>query len=308
MYDIIIIGAGFAGYTAAIYAARYNLKTLVIGAQFGGVITESSKVCNFPGYASISGLELMEKIKAQAEELGAEVVLDEVLKLSKKGNIFVAETRNGKEYESKALIIATGTKRSKLEAPGASKFDGRGVHYCATCDAAFYKEKAVAVIGGSNSAAHAALLLSKFASTVYVIYRKEPLRCEPALLDEIKANKNIILVYNTNISEVSGTKFVEKVKLDRAFNGSEELAVDGIFVEIGGVPSSAFAKEVGAEVNDKGEIVINDHCETNVPGVYAAGDVTNTVLRQGVVAAAQGAIAGTSAYRYISGKKDSVSW
>lgn len=311
MHDVIIIGAGFAGYTAAIYAARYNMKPLVIASELGGMIVESSKVCNYPGFNEISGLDLMTKFMEQAKGLGAEISNDEVLKISRSdsvGNIFIVETRRNKRYETKTLVLALGTKRRKLDVPGAAEFEGKGIHYCATCDAAFYRNKSVAVIGGSNSAAHAAMLLSNFAKQVYLIYRSGNLRCEPAMKDNVCNKDNIKVIYDTNIVSISGSKFVEKVKLDRSFDGSDEIKLDGLFVEIGGVPGSAIAKELGVALTESGEIMINQRGETNVPGIFAAGDVTNTVLRQGIVAAAQGAIAGTSAYQFITGKKSSASW
>ncbi|MFH0870350.1 MAG: FAD-dependent oxidoreductase [archaeon] len=308
MHDIIIIGAGFAGYTAAIYAARYNMKPLVIASELGGLIVESSKVCNYPGFKEVSGLDLMTKFMEQAKGLGAEISNDEVLKISKSGNVFLVETRRNKKYETKTLVLALGTKRRKLNVPGAAEFEGKGIHYCATCDAAFYRNKAVAVIGGSNSAAHAAMLLSNFAKQVYLIYRGADLRCEPTMKESLIDKGNVKIIYNTNLTNISGSKFVEKMTLDHPFDGSDELKVDGIFIEIGGVPGSAITKEIGVALTESGEIIVNQRSETNVPGVFAAGDVTNTVLRQGIVAAAQGAIAGTSAYQFITGKKSSVSW
>jgi thioredoxin reductase (NADPH) len=302
LYDVIIIGAGFAGYTAAIYAARYNLKILVIGKELGGMITESSEIWNYPGFQKISGIELMNKFMEQAKSLGAEIVADDVLKASKDNDIFKIETRQDKKYEAKALILALGTKRRKLEVPGGLEFEGKGVHYCATCDAAFYKNKTVAVIGGSNSAAHAAQLLSRFASKVYVIYRGANLRCEPITHDKLKADKKTEVLCGYNVKEVKGSQFVEKVMLDLPYKGQIELAVDGVFVELGSVPNSALAKELEVELNKDNEIVVNAACETSAKGVFAAGDVINTPMRQGIVAAGQGAIAANGAYRFLTGK------
>lgn len=302
MYDVIIIGAGFAGYTSAIYAARYNLKTLVIGKLFGGAITESSEIQNYPGFMKISGIELMDKFLEQAKALGAEVVADEVLKASKEKDCFRLETRQGKKYEAKALILALGNVRRKLEVPGALDFEGKGIHYCATCDAAFYRDKTVAVIGGSNSAAHAAELLCRFAKKVYIVYRGASLRCEPITHDKLKNHEKIEILCGYNIKAVKGSQFVEKIMLDLPYKGKAELAVDGIFVELGALPNSALAKELGAEINQNNEIVVNPSCETSVKGVFAAGDVINTPMRQGIVAAGQGAIAAGSAYKLITGK------
>ena len=308
MYDVIIIGAGFAGYTAAIYSVRYRLTTLVISKEPGGVIVKSREVENYPGFRRISGFELMKKFEEHAKSLGAELVVDEVVGIIKQAGSFKIETRQGETYEAKSAILALGTERRKLDIPGAKEYEGKGIHYCATCDAAFYKDKVVAVIGGGNSAAHSALLLSRFARKVYIIYRREKLRCEPLLYDKINATANIEIIYKTNLTEVKGSKFLEKVRLDNEYKGRKELELDGVFVEIGSIPNSSLAKELGVELTDKHEIVVDEHCRTNIKGVYAAGDVTNTVLRQGIVAAAQGAIAAASAYAFITGRHPSQAW
>jgi len=308
MYDVIILGAGFAGYSAAIYCARYNLKTLIIAKQPGGAIINSEKVENYPGFKAIPGFELMQEFEEQAKEFGAEMVVDEAIGIVKEKNDFKVETKNGKEYLAKAIILATGTERRKLEVKGTKEFEGKGIHYCATCDGAFYRQKTVAVIGGSNSAAHSALLLSRFAKKVYIIYRGAELRCEPMLRDQIKKIPHTELLCGFNIVEVKGKEFLEKVVLDTPYKGHNELAVDGLFVEIGNVPSSAIAKELGVELAHNQDIIVDAHCATNVKGVFAAGDVTNTVLKQGVTAVGQGAIAATSAYHMITGKTTHGAW
>jgi thioredoxin reductase (NADPH) len=308
MYDVIIIGAGFAGYTAAIYAARHKLKALVIAKQPGGAIINSGNVENYPGYRSIPGHELMHKFEDQARAFGAEMLTDEVIGIVKEKDGFRVETRQEIGYQSKSIIIATGTERRRLEIPGGKEFEGKGVHYCATCDAAFYRGKTVAVIGGSNSAAHAALLLARFAKKVYVLYRGDGLRCEPILGDQAQGTKNIEIVCGVNVAEVKGKEFVQKAVLDKAYNGRKEIEIDGLFVEIGSVPSSALAKELGVELSHTHEIMVDAHCATNVRGVFAAGDVTNTVLKQGITAAAQGAIAASSTYHFVTGKTDKGAW
>lgn len=308
MYDVIIIGAGFAGLSAAVYSCRYDLKTLVIAKDLGGAIINANEVENYPGYKNISGLELMNRFEEQARSFGAEIVSDEVAGLSKDKNRFKAKTAKGKEYEAKAVILATGTERRKLDAPGAKEYEGKGIHYCATCDGAFYRDKTVAVIGGSNSAAHAALLLARFAKRVYIIYRKEKMRCEPVLLNRINKAENTEFVYNTNVVEVKGDKFVQKVLLDNAYKGKKELNLDGVFVEIGSIPSSGLAEQLGVKLTKSKEIMVNAFCETNIAGIFAAGDVTNAVLRQGIVAASQGAIAASRAYGCVTGKETSPAW
>ena len=172
MYDVIIIGAGFAGFSAATYAARYNLKTLIIAKELGGAIVSSNEVCNYPGFSKISGLELMKKFEEQAKSVGAEITNEEVIEAVKENIGFRVITDKKKEYKTKTIILAQGSERRRLDVSGAKEFEGKGIHYCATCDAAFYKDKTVAVVGGGNSAAYASLLLSKFARKVYIIYRK----------------------------------------------------------------------------------------------------------------------------------------
>ena len=308
MYDIIIIGAGFAGYSAAIYSTRYNLKTLIIAKELGGAIVDASEVENYPGYKSISGLDLIKKFEDQAKGFGAEQVVDEVVGIIKQEKSFKVETRQKKEYETKTIILALGTERRKLNVPGAKEYEGKGIHYCATCDGVFYKDKTVGVIGGSNSAAHSALLLSRFAKKVFIIYRKQEIRAEPVLKDRINQTKNIEIINDTNVTEVKGSKFVEKVMLDNVYKGKKELVLDALFVEIGSVPNSAIAKQLGIRLTQSNEIIVNAQCETNIKGVYAAGDVTNTVLRQGIVGASQGAIAASSAYQFVTGKRAVGSW
>lgn len=307
-YDVIIIGGGFAGLSAAIYSARYNLKTLVISKQPGGAIINAAHVENYPGYVNISGIELMQKFEEQAKSCGAEILIDDAIGVMKHKEEFKVETEQQKELLSNAIIIATGTDRRKLEVPGAKEYESKGVHYCATCDGAFYKNKVVAVIGGSNSSAHAAMLLSRIAKQVYILYRGEEMRCEPILCTHMEELGNIKMIFNTNVVQVKGTKFLDKIILDRPFDGSVELAVDGLFVEIGSVPSSAIAKQLGVELTQSGEIKVNIQQETNVKGVFAAGDVTNTPLRQGIIAAAQGVKAATSAYKMLTGKKVTGAW
>ncbi|MBN1792802.1 FAD-dependent oxidoreductase [Candidatus Woesearchaeota archaeon] len=308
VYDVIIIGAGFAGYSAAIYAARYNLKTLVVAKELGGMILEAHAVENYPGFRKVSGMELMQKFEEQARDLGAEIEMNEVVGLEKKDNIYLVHTSSTKVHEAKAVILATGTKKRKLGIPGQKEYEGKGVHYCATCDAPFYKNKVVGVIGGSNAAAFAADLLRKYASKIYLIYRKEELRCEPALKDQVLSDPKVEVIYRTNLTEFKGTKFLESVIIDKEYKGARELKLDGVFVEVGGLPTSALASALGCELGKTGEILVNNQCETKVKGLYAAGDVTNTPLRQGIVAAGQGAIAATSAYKYLSGKNMGSGW
>lgn len=307
VYDIIIIGAGFGGYSAGIYSARYNLKTLIIAKEFGGAIMDAGIVENYPGFIKINAVELMQKLEEQAKAQGAEVLHGETLEIIKKNDLFIVKAKD-KEYQSKAVIVASGTERRKLQVPGAEEYKGKGVHYCATCDGVFYRDKITAVIGGSNSAAHAAMLLEKYAKKVYIIYRRDKMRCEPILLSRLEQMDKIEIIYNTNVVEVKGSRFVEKVILDKEYKESKELKLDGVFVEIGSDPATKIVKNLGVELSEAKEIIVDKNCSTNIKGVFAAGDVTNTVLRQGVVAAGQGTIAATSVYKYLSGKNVEKGW
>ncbi|MGB9911552.1 MAG: thioredoxin-disulfide reductase [Microgenomates group bacterium] len=302
IYDLIIIGAGPAGLTASIYASRYRINHLVIAKDLGGAMALASSVENYPGFERISGLELAQKMLAQAQNLGTQVKWEEVIDLRKKENIFEVETANGNQYQAKALILAMGTKRRELGVPGEKEYLGKGVSYCATCDAAFFKEKLVAVIGGANAAVMSADHLSRFASKVYLIYRKKPLRAEPLWRERVEKNEKIEIVYETNVLEILGDgKKVTGVKLDRPYQEKEILEVDGVFVEIGGVPGTELAQKLGVEVDEKGYIKVNSRMETNLPGVFAAGDIANVAgeFQQIVVAAGEGALAVTGVYKYL---------
>ncbi|MEO0087778.1 MAG: FAD-dependent oxidoreductase, partial [candidate division WOR-3 bacterium] len=292
VYDLIIIGAGPAGLTASIYASRYRIKHLVLAKDLGGAMALASAVENYPGFERISGLELAQKMLAQTQKLGAEVKWEEVISIRKNGEVFELETALGNKYQAKTLILAMGTRRRELGVPGEKEYLGKGVSYCATCDAAFFKEKIVAVIGGANAAVMSADHLSRFASKVYLIYRKKPLRAEPIWRERVEKNEKIEIIYETNVLEILGDgDKVTGVKIDRPYQEKEILGVDGVFVEIGGVPGTELAKNLGVETDDKGYIKVNSQMETNVPGVFAAGDIANVAgeLQQIVVAAGEGA-------------------
>lgn len=292
IYDTIILGAGPAGMTAAIYAARYKLKTLVISKDVGGIANLAYKVENWPGIVSISGTELMQNFKKHVQSLGIEIVEDEVGKIIKK---FEIVTKGNKRFKAKTLIFAFGTVRRKLNVPGEDEFIGRGVSYCTVCDAPMFRNKTVCVVGGSNSAAMAALLLSEYAKKVYLIYRKAQLRADPMLVERVKKNPKIEVIYNAKISEIIGKKFVEKIVLE----DGKEMPMEGIFIEAGGIPSTDLAKELGVNLNENNSIIVDDKMQTNVPGVFAAGDITNTPLDQIVTACSDGAKAASSAFHYL---------
>ena len=302
MYDLIVIGGGPAGLSAAIYAARFKLKTLVIAKEIGGAIVNTHLIENWPGFKSISGLELMEKIREHAENLNVEIKQDEVVDIAKQGEKFLVKAR-GAEYESKTVLLATGNVHRKLGVPGEKEFHGKGVSYCATCDAAFFKEKIVAVVGGSDSAAKEALLLSEYATKVYIIYRRDKIRAEPINVDRVDENPKIQIISNTNVVEIKGDSFVNGVVLDRPYKGSKEFKLDGLFIEIGYNPKTELAKELGVELNKKDEIITKIDSSTNVKGVFAAGDVIDRDFKQAITGAAEGVIAAFGVYRYQKGEK-----
>lgn len=307
--DLIIIGAGPAGLTASIYASRYRIPHLVIGQELGGELSLAHNVCNYPGFESISGIELAQKWKKQAEGLGAEVLLKEIGRIElNPSRMFRVFLKNGVFYQSKTLIVATGSRRRRLDIPGEEKYLGKGVSYCTTCDAPFYKKKKVVLIGGADSAVTGAIHLAEFAEKIYLIYRREKLRAEPAWVEEwqkIEKRGQGETIYKTNVTQVLGKETVEAVKLDRPHQGSDQLSVDGVFVEIGGVPGTSLVRSLGAELTETGYVKVNDQMETNLPGLFCAGDMTSKSadFKQAITACAQGARAAASAYKFIRQKQ-----
>ncbi|RLJ00745.1 MAG: hypothetical protein DRP06_01245 [Candidatus Aenigmatarchaeota archaeon] len=299
-YDLIIIGAGPAGLTAAIYAARYKMKVLVIGEHLGGMASEAHEICNFPTYKKITGDEFMQKINEQVKNLGVEIIPDSVIGIEKIDSIYNLKT-NLKEYSAKKIILAMGSEKRKLKLENESKFIGKGVSYCATCDAPFFREKIVGVVGGSNSALTAALLISKFADKVYIIYRQDNFfRAEKMWVEEIENNDKIKIIFNSNVAELKGDNVLEGVKLD---NG-QELKLDGLFIEIGSIPSVKIAESLGINL-DGNHIKTDKEQKTNVSGIFAAGDITNNPLKQIITACSEGAIATNSAHLELNSEKNS---
>jgi len=298
MYDVAIIGGGPAGLTAAIYTTRYELKTLVLAKQVGGALATAPHVDNWPGLPGLTGYDLMKKVEDHAKALGAEIKQEEVHGITRGEGMFTVDTIDHK-YKAKAVIIATGQERRKLGVPGEAEFEGKGVSFCATCDGPLFKDAIVAVVGGSDSAGKEALLLAKYAKKVYILYRKEEIRAEPATKKSVDAEKRIEIVPNVNVVKITGDKMMTGVELD---NGSR-IQLDGLFIEIGGVSASQLAQGLGARVdNEKSDILIDRDYATNVPGLFAAGDVTPT-WEQGIVAAAGGAMAAFGVYNYFKALK-----
>lgn len=298
-YDLVVVGGGGAGVTAAIYAKRYRMNVMLISESIGGTIAEAHRVENYPSYKSISGIDLGKKFEEQLNYLEVPIVYDEVKRIEKIGKGFKVWTSD-KNYTTYSLVLALGTKRRKLNLPNERDYLGKGVSYCSTCDGPFFKNKIVGVVGGSDGAASAAILLAQHADKVYMVYRGEKLRAEPAWVEEIEANKKIEVVLDSNVVELQGKGKLENVKLDTG----KKIKLDGLFIEIGGVPASVTAQELGVEL-DNGYIKTDILGKTNIQGVFAAGDCTTiTELKQLIVACAQGAGAAYSSFRYIRGIKN----
>lgn len=301
MYDSIIIGTGPGGYSAALYAARYKMNVLVIGAQEGGMAATAHSIENYLGIDSISGPQFMQNCKKQVEDLGVEVINQNVKIINKNQEGFDVTLEDGSSYNGKTLILGLGTEKRKLNIKGEKELLGKGVSYCATCDAFFFKGKDVAVIGGSDSAVTAALHLADIANNVYLIYRGTQLRSEPIWQDELDRRENIFQILERNILEIKGEQKVEKVILDNEYKGSKEIKLDGIFIEIGSVPMVSLLSNIGLELDKTNHIIVTDDMRTNVPGVYGVGDVTTAShkFKQIITAASEGSIASTTAYRFI---------
>lgn len=300
-YDIIIIGTGPIGLATAMYSGRLGMKTLAIGREIGGTILLTEKVENYPGFKTIPSMELVEKFKDHAMDYKENVSLleKEVIDVSKNGNEFMVRTAD-EEFSCSALIFTTGAKHRELPVPGSKEFLNKGVHYCALCDGPFYGGKDVAVIGGSDSAVIESLTLSKYVKKIYIIYRKAQLRAEQRNLDLLEKNDNIEVIYNTNLTEIKGDQFVNGIVLDNPYNGKNDLEVDAVFIAIGYIPVSELAEKLGVELNEIRQIKINRRSETNVPGVYAAGDVTDAEFKQIVTGVGEGVNAAFHASKFVS--------
>lgn len=305
IYDLIIIGTGPAGYSSAIYASRYGLKTLLIGQNAGGMAALAHQVDNYPGFISITGLELMKKFQQHTKALGVEIIHDLVKSVKKSQDIFKIITNN-KSYQAKTIILALGTEKRKLNIPGEKEFLGRGVSYCTTCDGMFFKNKTVAVIGGGDSAFRAALHLAEIAKLVYLIYTQEVPNAMPNTQEMVdKLSHKIKTIPSNSITEIKGVNRVESVTLKKTYQNKSELVVDGVFVEIGAIPNSSLINNLGVKTTDKGYIEVNANQQTNIDGVFAAGDVTTNSagFSQIITAASEGAIAALSSFKYLKRSK-----
>ena len=303
---VLIIGSGPAGYTAAIYAARALLKPiLVFGSEPGGQLTTTTDVENFPGFSKvIQGPWLMEEMKGQAAAVGTEMIQDHINKVDLSKKPFVATSDNGQVYTADSIIISTGAQARWLNLDSETKFRGFGVSACATCDGFFFKDKEVAVVGGGNAAVEEAMFLTKFASKVHLIHRRNELRAEKLLQEKLKANKKIEIIWDSVVEEVLGTdepKVVNGIKLKNVkSNKLSDLKVDGLFIAIGHDPATSLFKNQ-IEMDKEGYLKTKpDSTVTNIPGVFAAGDVKDKIFRQAVTAAGMGCMAALEAEKYLS--------
>ena len=306
---VLILGSGPAGYTAAIYAARALLKPILVhGSQPGGQLTTTTEVENYPGYSKvIQGPWLMDEMKGQAEAVGTEMIQDHISKVDLSKKPFTATGDSGQIYTADSFIISTGAQARWLNLETEQEFRGFGVSACATCDGFFFKEQVVAVVGGGNAAVEEAIFLTKFASKVKLIHRRNELRAEKMLQEKLKANKKIEIIWDSAVEEVLGTsepKSVNAIKIKNLkTNDVTELKVDGLFVAIGHDPATALFKDQ-LKMDKEGYLITKpDSTETNIPGVFAAGDVKDKIFRQAVTAAGMGCMSALEAEKYISNKE-----
>ncbi|MCX8149996.1 MAG: thioredoxin-disulfide reductase [Candidatus Bathyarchaeota archaeon] len=300
-WDLIIIGAGAAGLAAGIYASRSGLKTLVLEEKLaGGAASDAPLVENYPGFIQISGAELAEKMVSHCKKTGVVIHdLEAVTTLDLKSEPKKVKTLRS-EYAATAVIIATGAHYREIGVKGEKEFRGRGVSYCGVCDGPFFKGKKVVVAGGGNTACATALYLSNLVAEVLIVHRRDAFRAEEVLVRDLKSKGNVKIFWNTEIQEIKGDRTVKSVVLRNAKTTAiSEVAVDGVFVQIGESANSALAKEGGVELDETGSIKIDMHQRTNLSGVYAAGDVTNYPVKQIGAAVGQGITAALEAYAYI---------
>jgi NADH-dependent peroxiredoxin subunit F len=304
IYELIIIGAGPAGITAGIYSARKKIKTLLLSQNFVGQTGKAFIIENYPGLESIKGPELMGRLIKHLNKFEIETKEEEVSEIFKKDNFFEVKTLNGNQYLSKSVILASGSKPRLLGIPGEQEFVGRGISYCAICDAPFFKQKTVAVIGSGNSGLETALELSKYAKKIYILEFYPEIKADEVNQEKIKKNEKIEIILSAKIEEIKGENFVESILYQDLKNKKQkEIILEGVFIQIGWIPSVDFVKNL-VSFNKKDEVEINPLTnETKTPGFFAAGDVSAIPFKQMIIAAGEGAKAALACYDYLKSKE-----
>jgi alkyl hydroperoxide reductase subunit F len=303
MHDVLIIGGGAAGMTAAIYSCRKGFKTAIISPEWGGLTSTTSHIENYPGFINSTGWDLMSKFKEQAEHFGAESITGKVKKIVKNAEKdFTVTLEDGTEMKCRAVIMAHGKVPRRLDIPGYDEFMGKGLSTCATCDAPLYRGKRVAVIGGGNSALEAVEELRQVgAEMVYLVHRRDSFRADEITVEKVKKLDKVEFILNAVPAAITGEKFVETFVVKDVNSGEERtLEVDGVFSEIGYVADSSMVEGL-TDLNESGEVIVDENKNTSVPGIFAAGDITPVRYKQTVIAAGAGAVAALEAHRYLTG-------
>lgn len=310
MFDLIIVGTGPAGLTAAIYASCYKLNHMAVGQTFGGQLSLATHVLNYPGFTSIVGKDLVQKMIDQARQRGCQFVNEEVINIKKSENGFEIKTKTGNNFGAKTLILATGTERRKLNVPGELQYTGRGVYYCATCEPFIYQDKEVVIVGAGNSAFQAACQIIDGSETLTMLVRSEKIAAEPLWVEKIKNNPKAKILLDTKIQEIKGdAELIKEVIVNQ--NGQvKSIPAEALFVEIGGVPGTALVAPLGIKLTQKGFIEVGHTMQTSVAGIFAAGDIVGDALslEQLTTAVGLGARAAASAYCYLKQQKAPVVW
>lgn len=306
IYDVAVIGAGPSGLTAGLYAARAKLSTVILEKMFpGGQAALTHNIENYPGFTEgVNGAELTDAMKKQAERFGAEFINGDVDKIDKNNDYFTVFMKS-ESIKANSVILATGAQPRKVGVKGEKEFTGRGISYCATCDGAFYKDKPIAIVGGGDTAIQEALYLTRFASSIYVIHRRNELRATKILQERAFNNEKIKFIWDSVVNEINGKDAVEEVVVENVKTGKlDSISVDGIFIAIGYTANTAFVKDL-VQLDEQGYVITDDRMTTKTPGLFAAGDIRQKPLRQVVTAVADGAIAAAEAGRFLENKNHS---